>query len=319
MRKAYNIVVTVLLFIVLAASFALSGRQFFWILRIAVDGYIDALAPYFNGSFVLITYLLGVPLTFVILVVRIILTIIGEKKGLTENSAVQVSNKFVTLLEEQRIVVRDWLGKTWDKSIKEIYILGGGLTLVFFLGYYMRYRADSYIVETVEGFMACLFCGEVVALGLWLLTRRAKNLNRIVKGYEKDMIKAFNGTDGCEVFADDVLSAGNEWTYWDEEKDNLGWGKIGSRYIVQFTDAGIARVVDSTRLSRISKAMTYYYTGKGWARQRHDIYEVRFYYEKEKRKNHADVTYQFRSDANRTIFLNLLVSRLGNRIEIVQE
>ena len=314
MRKAYNIVVTVFLCIVLVANFVLVGRQTNLLWHLALDGNLEMMASLYVGNF-MYAYLLGIPLTFIILIVRIILTIRGDKTESTKTGAVQIAGKLGTLLEEQRIVVKDWLAKVWDKRLRNVYFVGGGLVLALFLVYYTR--SDPNFVRPVEGFIACLFCGEVMALAGWLLSRR--NPDKIITKYEKHIKKAFGDSDVCEVFAGDVLSVGDEWKYRDEVKDELGWGVVGSRYIVHFTEVGIANVVDSTKLSRVSTATTYYYTGKGVARQRHDVYEVRFYYEKEKRKNHVDVTFQFKSDANRSVFLNLLKSRFGEQIEIVQE
>lgn len=319
MRKAYNIVITVVLLLVMAAVI-LSHRELSLILYMARQSELQIMADIYGSSFLINSYLLGILLTFIILVVRIVLTVRGDKEGNTKyNSTEVIGGKLGVLLEEQRAVMKVRLESTHDKDIRNNYWLGGGLCICLFVAYWARSGYGTYPLRPVLGFVACLFWGEVVAVGMWLLARRFRNLDRIIKGYGKDIQKEFGDASAWESFANDVLEAGDEWKFQDEVKDKFGWGIVGKRYFVHFMDSGRAEVVDSTKLSKIATARTSYSTGRGITRETIFIYLVRFYYEKEKRKNHVDKTFQFRDDGNRAIFLNLLRSRLGEQTEIVQE
>lgn len=319
MRKAYNLVITVFLVLVMAAVIWYR-RELFLILYMARQSGLSGLADYYGNGFLVNSYLLGILFTFIILAARIVLTIRGDKEAVTKyNSTEVIGGKLGILLEEQRAVMKKRLESTHDKDYKSNYWIGGGLFILFFLAYYTRSDHSSYPLRLMIGFMACLFWGEVVAVGLWLLTRRFRNLDRIIKAYGKDIQKEFGNASAWEFFANDVLEAGDEWKFRDEVKDKLGWGIVGSRYFVHFLDSGMAVVVDSTRLSKIATARTSYSTGRGMMRETIFIYQVKFYYEKEKRKNHVDKTFQFRDDGNRAIFLNLLRMRLGEQTVIVQE
>ena len=319
MRKAYNIVITVFLLLVMAAVI-LSHRELYLILYMASRSGLQGLADYYGNGFLIYSYLLGILLTFIILAVRIVLTVRGDKEGAAKyNSAEVIGGKLGMLLEEQRAVMKVRLESTHDKENRNNYYLGGGLFICFFIAYCARSGYGSYLLRPILGLVACLFWGEVVTVGMWLLSRRFRNLDRIIKAYAKDIQKEFSDAGSWEAFANDVLEAGDEWKFRDEVKDKFGWGIVGSRYFVHFLDSGMAVVVDSTKLSKIATARTSYSTGRGMTRETVFIYQVRFYYEKEKRKNHVDKTFQFRDDGNRTNFLNLLRMRLGEQTEIVQE
>ena len=319
MRKVYNIAITVFLFLVMVAV-VLSRKELFLILEMAGRSELYMLADFYGGNFLINSYLLGILFTFIILAARIVLTVRGDKEESTKyNSTEIIGGKLGILLEEQRAVMKKRLESTHDKDYKSNYWIGGGLFILFFLAYYTRSGNGPYPLRPMMGFMACLFWGELVAVGLWLLMRRFRNLDRIIKAYGKDIQKEFGDASAWEAFANDVLEAGDEWKFRDEVKDKFGWGIVGSRYFVHFLDSGMAVVVDSTKLSKIATARTSYSTGRGMMRETIFIYQVKFYYEKEKRKNHVDKTFQFRDDGNRTTFLNLLRMRLGEQTVIVQE
>lgn len=319
MRKAYNIAVTVFLLLVMAAVI-LSRRELSMILYMARQSELQIMADFYGSTFLINSYLLGILFTFVILVVRIVLTVRGDKEGNTKYNSIEViGGKLGMLLEEQRAVMKVRLESTHDKESRSNYWLGGGLCICLFIVYCTRSGYGIYPLRPVLGFVACLFWGEVMAVGLWLLMWRFRNLDRIIKGYGKDIQKEFGDAGAWEAFANDVLEAGDEWKFRDEVKDKFGWGIVGNRYFVHFLDSGRAEVVDSAKLSKIATARTSYSKGRGITRETIFIYLVRFYYEREKRKNHVDKTFQFRDDGNRTTFLNLLRSRLGEQTEIVQE
>lgn len=319
MRKTYNIAVTVFLLLALTAVIILSRLDLLMMLFMAKHSELYALADFYGSEFLIYSYLLGILLTFIILLCRIVLTVRGDKeKAAKYNSAELFGGRLGILLEEQRAVMKKRLESTHDKDTKSNYYLGGGLFILFFAAYYTRSGYGSYPLRPMVGLMACLFWGEVVAVGLWLLARRFRNLDRIIKGFGKDITKEFGDASAREAFANDVLEAGDEWKFRDEVEDKLGWGIVGSRYFVHFSDSGTAVVVDSAKLSKIATAQTNYSTGRGMTRKTVFIFLVRFYYEKEKRKNHVDKTFQFRDDGNRKAFLNLLRTRLGEQIEIEQ-
>lgn len=320
MRKAYNIVITVFLLLVMAAVVILSRRDLSMMLYMAKQSELYMLADFYGSNLLINSYLLGIPLTSIILVVRIVLTIRGDKEESTKyNSAEVIGGKLGILLEEQRAVMKKRLESTHDKDYKSNYWIGGLLIVLFFLAYWSRSDDGAYTFRPMVGLMACLFWGEVVAVGLWLLMRRFRNLDRIIKAYAKDIQKTFGDASAWEAFANDVLEAGEEWKFRDEVKDKFGWGIVGSRYFVHFLDSGMAVVVDSAKISKIATARMSYSTGRGMTRETILIYQVKFYYEKEKRKNHVDKTFQFRDDGNRKTFLNLLRMRLGEQTVIVQE
>lgn len=163
-----------------------------------------------------------------------------------------------------------------------------------------------------------LLLGELFAVVLWKAQSGQSKPRKIVKKIEKQIKQRLPQPSEQEAFAEDIVSADNEWDFTEEAgSEPMVYGTVGSRYWVRFTEFGLVTIVDSARLAkietektsgsiRINKVRTYYHS-----------YDIKFFYQSTEVKKRFDVAYTFNLEETAGLFMTLVRRRVGEKVEIV--
>lgn len=163
-----------------------------------------------------------------------------------------------------------------------------------------------------------LLLGELFAVVLWKAQSGQSKPRKIVKKIEKQIKQRLPQPSEQEAFAEDIVSADNEWDFTEEAgSEPMVYGTVGSRYWVRFTEFGLVTIVDSARLAkietektsgsiRINKVRTYYHS-----------YDIKFFYQSAEVKKRFDVAYTFNLEETAGLFMTLVRRRVGEKVEIV--
>lgn len=163
-----------------------------------------------------------------------------------------------------------------------------------------------------------LLLGEIFAVLVWKAQSGQSKPRKIVKKIEKQIKQRLPQPSEQEAFAEDIVSADNEWDFTEEAgSEPMVYGTVGSRYWVRFTEFGLVTIVDSARLAkietektsgsiRINKVRTYYHS-----------YDIKFFYQSTEVKKRFDVAYTFNLEETAGLFMTLVRRRVGEKVEIV--
>lgn len=163
-----------------------------------------------------------------------------------------------------------------------------------------------------------LLLGELFAVVLWKAQSGQSKPQKIVKKIEKQIKQRLPQPAEQEAFAEDIVSADNEWDFTEEAgSEPMVYGTVGSRYWVRFTEFGLVTIVDSARLAkietektsgsiRINKVRTYYHS-----------YDIKFFYQSAEVKKRFDVAFTFNLEETAGLFMTLVRRRVGERVEII--
>lgn len=163
-----------------------------------------------------------------------------------------------------------------------------------------------------------LLLGELFAVVLWKAQSGQSKPQKIVKKIEKQIKQRLPQPAEQEAFAEDIVSADNEWDFTEEAgSEPMVYGTVGSRWWVRFTEFGLVTIVDSARLAkietektsgsvRINKVRTYYHS-----------YDIKFFYQSAEVKKRFDVAFTFNLEETAGLFMTLVRRRVGERVEII--
>lgn len=163
-----------------------------------------------------------------------------------------------------------------------------------------------------------LLLGEIFAVVLWKAQSGQSKPKKIVKKVEKEIKRQLPQPAEQEAFAEDIVTADNEWDFTEEVgSEPMIYGTVGSRYWAKFTEFGFVTIVDSARLAkietektsgsvRINKVRTYYHS-----------YDIRFFYQSAEVKKHFDAAFSFNLEETAGLFMTLVRRRVGEKIEII--
>lgn len=163
-----------------------------------------------------------------------------------------------------------------------------------------------------------LLLGEIFAVLVWKAQSGQSKPRKIVKKIEKQIKQRLPQPAEQEAFAEDIVSADNEWDFTEEAgSEPMVYGTVGSRYWVRFTEFGLVTIVDSARLAkietektsgsiRINKVRTYYHS-----------YDIKFFYQSAEVKKRFDVAFTFNLEETAGLFMTLVRRRVGEKVEIV--
>ncbi|MDE5679455.1 MAG: hypothetical protein K2I01_03370 [Lachnospiraceae bacterium] len=163
-----------------------------------------------------------------------------------------------------------------------------------------------------------LLLGEMFAVVLWKAQSGQSKPHKIVKKIEKQIKQSLPQSAEQEAFAEDILSADNEWDFTEEVgSEPMIYGTVGSRYWVRFTEFGLVTIVDSARLAKIETEKTSGSIRVNKVRTYYHSYDIRFFYQSAEVKKRFDVAFTFNLEETAGLFMTLVRRRVGEKIEIV--
>lgn len=163
-----------------------------------------------------------------------------------------------------------------------------------------------------------LLLGEMFAVVLWKAQSGQSKPHKIVKKIEKQIKQSLPQSAEQEAFAEDILSADNEWDFTEEVgSEPMIYGTVGSRYWVRFTEFGLVTIVDSARLAKIETEKTSGSVRVNKVRTYYHSYDIKFFYQSAEVKKRFDVAFTFSLEETAGLFMTLVRRRVGEKIEIV--
>ncbi|MDE6128800.1 MAG: hypothetical protein K2G16_06375, partial [Lachnospiraceae bacterium] len=149
-----------------------------------------------------------------------------------------------------------------------------------------------------------LLLGEMFAVVLWKAQSGQSKPHKIVKKIEKQIKQSLPQSAEQEAFAEDILSADNEWDFTEEVgSEPMIYGTVGSRYWVRFTEFGLVTIVDSARLAKIETEKTSGSIRVNKVRTYYHSYDIKFFYQSAEVKQRFDVAFTFNLEETAGLFM----------------
>lgn len=163
-----------------------------------------------------------------------------------------------------------------------------------------------------------LLLGEIFAVVLWKAQSGQSKPKKIVKKIETAIKRQLPQPAEQEAFAEDIVSADNEWDFTEEfGSEPMIYGTVGSRYWAKFTEFGLVTIVDSARLAKIETEKVSGSVRVNRVRTYYQSHEIRFFYQSAEVKKRFDVAFVFNLEDTAGLFMTLVRRRVGEKVEIV--
>lgn len=256
---------------------------------------------------------LAAAVSLLIFAVRLVMMFAGGKAW-KKWSASEPTSKLGQFLEAQQDWVKEWCDCCLERSRRLAYLSALGSVVIF--------QAIGILVHVPSRMLLTfylplgLLLGEGIAILFWAAQRGQSKPHKILQRLEKNVRKELPSAAEQEVFAEDLLGTGSEWTFTEKNKDTMLCGTLGERYWTAFSGVGAAVIVDNSRLEKIETETISGQVRSGKVRVSYVSYAVRFFYRSDSAKRGCDKAISFNAQDNAGRFMLLARKRAGDGVEI---